>query len=98
MRIFTLGLVLLFLFAAYFFTTKNYKEVYDIFDVLQLELPFKINAMNNFWEKSFYINFNKDVNDAVRMVILHKWIVFWLKVDKNEYSKIKQRLQNLRNK
>jgi len=32
----------------YFFTTKNYKEVYDIFDVLQLELPFKINAMNNF--------------------------------------------------
>ena len=54
--------------------------------------------MNNFWEKSFYINFNKDVNDAVRMVILHKWIVFWLKVDKNEYSKIKQRLQNLRNK
>ena len=82
----------------YFFTTKNYKEVYDIFDVLQLELPFKINAMNNFWEKSFYINFNKDVNDAVRMVILHKWIVFWLKVDKNEYSKIKQRLQNLRNK
>lgn len=81
----------------YFFTTKNYKEVHDIFDVLQLELPFKINSLNNFWEKSFYINFNNDLNDAVRMVILYKWIVFWLKVEKNEYNNIKKRLQNLRN-
>lgn len=81
----------------YFFTTKTYEQVYDIFDVLQTERPFKLNSINNFWEKSFYINFNEDLNDAIRLVILHKWIVFWLKVDKNEYNNIKQKLQNLRN-
>ena len=81
----------------YFFTTKNYNEVYDIFSVLQYSLPFKINAANNFWDKSFYINFNDDVKDAVRMVILHNWIVFWLKIHKDEYNKVRLKLQNLRN-
>lgn len=82
----------------YFFTSKTYNQVYDIFSVLQGELPFKVNQANNFWEKSFYINFNNDINDnVIRMVISHNWIVFWLKVDKKEYENIKQKLQNLRN-
>lgn len=82
----------------YFFTSKNYSDLYDIFKVLELELPFKLNASNSFWERSFFINFNSDVNDSfVRLVIVNNWIVFWLKVDKNEYENIKQKLQNLRN-
>lgn len=85
-------------FTLYFFTTKSYEDIYDIFDVLQLELQFKLNPANNFWEKSFYINFDEDINDdVIRMVIFHKWIVFWLKVHKTEYNNIKQKLQNLRN-
>lgn len=82
----------------YFFTSKNYEQVFDIFNVLQTDLPFKINKTNNFWNNSFYINFNNDINDSfIRIVIENNWIVFWLKIDKNEYENIKQKLQNLRN-
>lgn len=78
----------------YFFTTKNYSDLYDIFKVL--EWPFKINESNSFWEKSFFINFNSDLKDAVRIIIANKWIVFWIKVDKNEYENVKQKLQNFK--
>lgn len=82
----------------YFFTSKTYNQVYDIFSVLQGELPFKVNQANNFWEKSFYINLEEDINDGIRVVISNNWIVFWLKIDKDEYyNSIKQKLQNLRN-
>lgn len=82
----------------YFFPTKWYKEVYDIFSVLEFELPFKINETNNFWEKSFFINLNQDISDSfVRVVISHKWVVFWLKIKKNEYNLIKEKLNILRN-
>ena len=82
----------------YFFPTKWYKEVYDIFSVLEFELPFKINETNNFWEKSFFINLNQDISDSfVRVVIIHKWVVFWLKIKKNEYNLIKEKLNILRN-
>jgi hypothetical protein len=32
----------------YFFTTKTYKQVYEIFNYLQDSLPFSINEVNNF--------------------------------------------------
>ncbi|MDF1682974.1 MAG: hypothetical protein P1U46_04670 [Patescibacteria group bacterium] len=32
----------------YFFTTKSYQELYDIFDILSTELPFSIKELNNF--------------------------------------------------
>lgn len=85
-------------FTLYFFTSKTYNQVYDIFSILQSELPFKVNPTNTFWDKSFFINFNKDVNDeTIRIVVLKDWIVFWLKVKSDEYNNIKQILQNLRN-
>ena len=84
-------------FTLYFFPTKNYNEVYDIFSVFLFELPFKINKSNNFWEESFFINLNQDINDNfVRVVIANKWIVFWLKIKKSEYINIKEKLNILR--
>ena len=81
----------------YFFPTKTYKEVYDIFSVLEFELPFKMNATNSFWEESFFVNLNQDISDNfVRVVISHKWVVFWLKIKKNEYNLIKEKLNTLR--
>lgn len=81
----------------YFFPTKTYKEVYDIFSVLEFELPFKMNAANTFWEESFFVNLNQDISDNfVRVVISHKWVVFWLKIKKNEYNLIKEKLNTLR--
>ncbi len=81
----------------YFFPTKNYKDVYDIFSVLEYELPFKINELNNYWDNSFFINLNQDINDSfIRIVISNKWVVFWLKIKKNEYNQIKEKLNTLR--
>lgn len=80
----------------YFFPTKTYSQVYDIFKVLEYELPFNINSVNNFWDKSFYINLDNDINDnIIRIVISYKWISFWIKTKKNEYSLIKEKLNSL---
>lgn len=81
----------------YFFPTKNYSEVYDIFSILSSELPFKINETNSFWDNSFFINLNQDINDSfIRMVVSHNWVVFWLKIKKNEYNIVKENLNILR--
>lgn len=81
----------------YFFPTKTYREVYDIFKVLEYELPFSINEVNNFWDNSFYINLNNDINDnVVRIVISNKWVAFWLKIKRNEYNLVKEKLNTLK--
>mgnify|MGYP001085347081 FL=1 len=57
----------------YIFPTKNYNEIQDIFDVLSFELPYTINEVNNFWEKSFYINMNTGFeDDFIRIVFQYK--------------------------
>ncbi len=81
----------------YLFPTKSYKDVYDIFSVLSSDLPFKIKEVNNFWEKSFYVNLNNDISDRfIRLVISNKWIVFWIKIEKTQYDAVKQKLQSLK--
>ncbi len=81
----------------YFFPTKNYWEVLEIFEVLELELPFSLNKANNFWTKSFYINLDENIDDSiVRIVIEHNNITFWLKIKKNEYNNIKKILEKLK--
>lgn len=81
----------------YFFPTKTYSEVFDIFDVLSKELPFWLNETNTFWNNSFYINLNKDIQDSfVRVIISYNGIVFWLKIKKTEYSLIKEKLNSLK--
>lgn len=83
----------------YLFPTKTYTDVHDIFSVLTSEQPFTIKEVNNFWEKSFYINLNNDIEDRfIRMVISNKWIVFWLKIKKTDYGLVKQKLNSLKNK
>lgn len=81
----------------YLFPTKTYEEINDIFSILETELPFKVNEINNFWDNSFYINLNEDIDDKfIRMIISNKWVVFWLKIKKNEYNLIKEKLNTLR--
>ena len=77
----------------YMFTSKTYDEIYDIFNILQEEQPFTLNKLNNFWINSFYINLRDDINDNfVRIVINNNGIVFWLKIKKDEYNNVKQKL------
>lgn len=84
--------------SVYFFTTRDYKYLSEMFWVLATNWHFSINETNAFWEKSFFINLREDIkDDFIRLVILNKWISFWIKVEKNEYNNIKEKLQNLRN-
>ena len=81
----------------YFFPTKNYNDLLDIFDVLSKEWPFSINEINNFWNNSFYINLDKNIEDRfVRIIISNNGIVFWMKIKKTEYSLIKEKLNSLK--
>jgi hypothetical protein len=81
----------------YFFPTRSYNEIYDMFKVLEYEFPFKINPINNFWDNSFYINLNNDIDDnIIRIVVSNKWITFWLKIKKNEYNLVKEKLNTLK--
>lgn len=80
----------------YFFDTKTYNEVFDIFEVLAYDLPFATNKVDNFWNSSFYINLNDDIKDNyIRLVINYKWVVFGLKIKKSEYNTIKESLLQL---
>jgi len=78
----------------YFFPSKTYSEMKDIFKV-QPELPIVINEVNNFGDYSFYINLVPEDQNHVRLVISHKSSLFWLKIKKDEYTKIKKILNNL---
>lgn len=83
----------------YLFPTKTYTDLFDIFSILDDDLPFSLNEVNNFWSNSFYINLDEDIQDRfVRVVIWYKWIVFWLKIKKTEYNLVKEKLNSLTNK
>ncbi len=80
----------------YFFVWNRYSNLKDIFSVLAQELPFSVNEVNNFWDNSFFININEDIDDnVIRLVISNKWVVFWLKINKNDYNQVKEKLDNL---
>lgn len=81
----------------YFFPTKSYNDLLDIFNVLSKELPFSLSEINNFWDNSFYINLDKNIEDRfVRVIISNNGIVFWMKIKKTEYSLIKEKLNSLK--
>ena len=80
----------------YLFTTKSYNEILDIFEVISTtdSSIFSINESNNFWDKSFFINLKwwTEKNPQIRMIVWTNGLVFWLKFDKDQYSKVKQAL------
>lgn len=77
----------------YFFWNKLYSDIKDIFEVLTYELPFSINEVNNFWEKSFYINLNSwFADDYVRVILKKSNRIIWFKIRKQLYEQIKNDL------
>lgn len=81
----------------YTFPSKTYRELYDIFEVLSFDIPISINIVNNFWEKSFFINLKENYqDDRVRLVFLYKNQAFWLKIKKSIYNTLKADLGILR--
>lgn len=82
----------------YFFPTKNYSDLYDIFNLLSNDLPFTVNEVNNFWDNSFYINLDEYISDRfVRLIVSNNGVVFGLKIKNTEYDLIKEKLNSLKN-
>lgn len=80
----------------YFFDTKTYEEVKDIFDILSYDVSFDINEVNNFANSSFYINLNEDIQDNyIRIVMNYKWVVVGLKIKSEQYTQVKNILESL---
>lgn len=74
----------------YFFPTKKYNEVREIFEIESDGSFFTINELDNFWDESFYINLWNDYkDDFIRIILLKKGSVIWIKVSKSEYNSIK---------
>lgn len=79
----------------YFFPTKNYNEVREIFEIESDWKFFKVKELDNFWEESFYINLWKSFDDGfIRIILLKDNNVIWIKVSKSEYNEIKILLNN----
>jgi len=82
----------------YFFTTKTYTEVKEIFSVLEYELPIQLNELNNLGTHSFYINLDDDIKDRfVRIVLEINGVVVWLKIKKDHYNNVKEKLIKFNN-
>jgi len=79
-----------------FFPNKNYNNLKDIFDIESNWYNFMIKEVDNFWDESFYINLWDDYkDDYVRVIFSKNDRVFWFKVLKSKYLKIKNILKKL---
>lgn len=78
-----------------FFLDQDYKKIYDFFDIVSFDMPFSVKEVNNFWDKSFYINLDKSDN-YVRIVFSKYNRTYWLKILESEYSNVKDILQTIK--
>lgn len=80
----------------YMFQSKTYDEVFDILEYLSRHSRFSLNWINNFWDKSFYINLDDVIKDNfIRIVIVKNGILFGIKVHSDSYDEVKKILQAL---
>ena len=82
--------------SVYVLSTLDYTWVKDVFEVLAFDLPYRVNEVNNFWTRSFYINLLEGYDDNyVRLVMEYENNVFWLKIRKDRYNEVKWILEGL---
>jgi hypothetical protein len=85
-------------FEVYLFVNWKFDDIYNMFELLSgdktITNKFYLNRLDNFGEKSFFINM---VNDdwKVRLIIDNWKILFWLYTKKSYYNTIKQILEKL---
>lgn len=80
----------------YVFKEKDYTDILNIFDVISYNLYFKIKKVNNFGDKSFYINLDPDLDDNyVRFIFSYKNSNFGLKIKKDWYNEVKDILKTV---
>lgn len=78
----------------YYFPESNFDELYGFFETISFEFPITLNRLNNFWQRSFYVN-KKENDDFVRLVIKYDNKIFWLKIKNNYYNEARKILNQL---
>ncbi len=80
----------------YIFDWKSYDDILNIFDVISYNLYFEVKKVNNYGDKSFYINLDPDLDDSyIRFVFSYKNKNFWLKIKKDGYNEVKVIMKSL---
>lgn len=78
----------------YYFPNTNFLDLYNFFEAVSYDSPININRIDNFWNKSFYINLDNS-DDFVRIIFETDNKIFGLKMKKNYYNSVKNVLNNL---
>jgi len=77
----------------YFFKWSQYNQIKTYLqDKTKDIVDYSINEVNNFWDYSFYLNWD---NDVVMLIIEYPTIVLWAEIQYSEYKKIKEILLSL---
>lgn len=79
----------------YIFPGRTYKEVKEVFDLDNTQWLYYLNELDNFWDESFYINFDWIDDWFVRLIFVSNGSVFWLKIWKNQYNAVKEILEKI---
>lgn len=80
----------------YFFVTKKYEDVKEIFDAISYTLPFSIKEVTLLNKRAFFLNLEENFSDEyIRVIVEYKKRVFWLKIKKTMYNEIKNLIQTI---
>lgn len=80
----------------YFFVTKSYENVKEVFEAISYTLPFSIKEVTLSEKRAFFLNLEQNFSDDyIRLVVEYKKRVFWLKIKKTMYNEIKNLIQTI---
>lgn len=82
--------------SVYFFVTKKYEDVKEVFEAISNTLPFSIKEVPLVEKRAFFLNLDESFSDEyIRLVVEYKKRVFWLKIKKTMYNEIKNLIKTI---
>lgn len=76
----------------YFFWKIRYDELKKLFTSRSQELQIEVNEVNNFWDRSFYVNWDPFL---IKIIFEKNWYTYSFEILKSEYENIKKILNSL---
>lgn len=77
----------------YVFGEGKYEDIFSFFDVRADETGLTSNVVNNFWDRSFYLN--EESKNTVRIVLETEYNTYWFVVPSENYNYLKEILKEL---
>jgi hypothetical protein len=80
-------------FDIYVFWEGKYEDIFSFFDVRADETWLISNVVNNFAERSFYLN--EESKNTVRIVLEKEYNTYWFVIPSENYNYLKEILKEL---